>query len=123
PIAVDAPHSPPPPGAARVPARSVCPASADRPPKGVAVLLRAIARLAQERHDVNLTVVSKPKPGGPTDRLVDDLGLRDRVTFVNGIDDTALGDLIAGAQIAVVPSFYEGFSLPAAAAMASGTLL
>lgn len=123
PLGVDTRYFHPRPDTERVPGRIVCTASADSPLKGVAVLLRAIARLAQERHDVNLTVVSKPKPGGPTDRLVDELGLRERVTFVNGIDDTALGDLIASAQIAVVPSFYEGFSLPAAEAMACGTPL
>src|SRR5699024_6529852 len=105
PLGVDTRYFHPRPDTERVPGRIVCTASADSPLKGVAVLLRAIARLAQERHDVNLTVVSKPKPGGPTDRLVDALGLRERVTFVNGIDDTA------------------AFSLPASAARACGTPL
>lgn len=123
PLGVDTRYFHPRPDSARVPGHIVCIASADSPLKGVAVLLRAVARLAEERRDIGLTVVSKPKPGGPTDQLVDALGLRDRVTFVNGIDDTTLGDLIASAQIAVVPSLYEGFSLPAVEAMACGTPL
>ncbi|MBE3001864.1 glycosyltransferase family 4 protein [Nocardiopsis sp. HNM0947] len=122
PLGVDTRHFHPRPDTARVPGRIVCTASADSPLKGVAVLLRAAARLAEER-DISLTVVSKPREDGPTDRLVDELGLRDRVEFVSGIDDTALGDLIASAEVAVVPSFYEGFSLPAVEAMACGTPL
>ena len=106
----------------RVPGRIVCVASADSPLKGVGVLLRAVAKLATER-DVELTVVSRPQPGGPTDRLVDELSLRDRVTFVSGIVDTELACLLSSAQVAVVPSLYEGFSLPAVEAMATATPL
>ncbi|MEU0493247.1 glycosyltransferase family 4 protein [Nocardiopsis sp. NPDC006139] len=122
PLGVDTRYFHPRPEVRRVPGRIVCTASADSPLKGVATLLRATAELAAER-DVTLTVVSRPRPGGPTDRLVDELGLRDRVEFVSGIDDTALAELIATAQVAVVPSFYEGFSLPAVEAMACATPL
>ncbi|MDA2811460.1 glycosyltransferase family 4 protein [Nocardiopsis sp. RSe5-2] len=127
PLGVDTRHFHPRPGdgspnGGRVPGRIVCTASADSPLKGVATLLRAVAKLATER-DVSLTVVSRPKPGGPTDALVDELSLRDRTTFVHGIDDAELGRLIASAEVAVVPSFYEGFSLPAVEAMACGTPL
>lgn len=106
----------------RVPGRVVCVASADSPIKGVAVLLHAVAKLATER-DITLTVVSRPRKDGPTERLVDELSLRDRVTFVNGVDDPELARLLASAEVAVVPSFYEGFSLPAVEAMACGTPL
>ncbi|RCV47433.1 glycosyltransferase family 4 protein [Marinitenerispora sediminis] len=108
--------------AARVPGRVVCVASADSPLKGVATLLRAVAKLGTER-DVSLTVVSRPTPDGPTDRLVDELSLRDRVTFVSGIEDAELARVLATAEVAVVPSLYEGFSLPAVEAMACGTPL
>jgi MMP alpha-(1->4)-mannosyltransferase len=108
--------------APRVPGRIVAVASADSPIKGVATLLRALAKLATER-DVHLVVVSKPAPGGPTERLVGELALADRVRFVHGITDTALAELVASAEAAVVPSLYEGFSLPAVEHMASGTPL
>ncbi|MFC7327757.1 glycosyltransferase family 4 protein [Marinactinospora rubrisoli] len=110
------------PGPARIPGRIVCVASADSPLKGVATLLRAVAKLGTER-DVSLTVVSRPTPGGPTDRLVDELSLRDRVTFVSGLPDAELARLLGTAEVAVVPSLYEGFSLPAVEAMACGTPL
>nr|WP_066362739.1 glycosyltransferase family 4 protein [Herbidospora mongoliensis] len=97
-------------------------ASADSPMKGVATLLRAVAKLSTER-DVNLTIVSKPTPGGPTEQLVAELSLHDRVKFVHGITDDELGTLIATSEISVVPSLYEGFSLPAVEHMACGTPL
>jgi glycosyltransferase involved in cell wall biosynthesis len=108
--------------AARVPGRIVAVASADSPLKGVATLLAAVAKLTVER-DAQLTVVGKPAPGGPTERLAGELGLGDRVRFVHGITDTQLAELTASAQLAVVPSLYEGFSLPAVEHMASGTPL
>jgi glycosyltransferase involved in cell wall biosynthesis len=106
----------------RVPGRIVAVASADSPVKGVSVLLRAVAKVATER-DVQLIVVSKPTPGGPTERLAAELSLGDRVNFVHGISDQQLASLLASAEIAVVPSLYEGFSLPAVEHMASGTPL
>jgi glycosyltransferase involved in cell wall biosynthesis len=108
--------------APRVPGRIVAVASADSPLKGISTLLRAFAKLTTER-DVLLTVVSKPSPGGPTEQLVAELALGEKVQFVHGISDTALAELVASAEIAVVPSLYEGFSLPAVEHMASGTPL
>ena len=45
------------------------------------------------------------------------------MTFTHGLSDEALSALLASAEIAVVPSLYEGFSLPAVEHMASGTPL
>ena len=42
-----------------------------------------------------LIVVGKPAPGGPTERLVGELALGDRVRFVHGISDTELAELCA----------------------------
>jgi glycosyltransferase involved in cell wall biosynthesis len=109
--------------APRVPGRMIAVASAaDSPIKGVATLLRAFAKLATER-DVHLIVVGRPGAGGPTEKLVAELALGDRVRFAHGISDTELAELAASAEVAVVPSLYEGFSLPAVEHMASGTPL
>jgi glycosyltransferase involved in cell wall biosynthesis len=108
--------------APRVPGRILAVASADSPVKGIATLLRAAGKLATER-DVHLIVVGRPAPGGPTERLVGELALGDRVRFVSGISDRDLAELAASAEIAAVPSLYEGFSLPAVEHMASGTPL
>ena len=106
----------------RVPGRILAMCSADVPLKGLSVLLRALTELPPER-DYMLTVVTKPAPGGPTEKLVAELGIAHRVQFVSGLDDDEIGELMASAEVAVVPSLYEGFSLPAVEAMASGTPL
>lgn len=107
----------------RVPGSIVAVASADSPVKGIPTLLRAFAKIYTENGDARLTVVGKSAPGGPTEQLIADLALGDRVRFVSGISDDELAELAASAEIAVVPSLYEGFSLPAVEHMASGTPL
>lgn len=121
PLGVDTRHFRPREGA-RVPGQIVTIASADAALKGVPTLLRAVAKLATER-DVRLTIVGRLTEGGPTERLIGELSLSDRVRFVSGIDDDELGALLASAEVAVVPSLYEGFSLPAVEAMACATPL
>ncbi|WP_226343897.1 glycosyltransferase family 4 protein [Agilicoccus flavus] len=111
------------PGAARVPGRVVAMASADTPIKGVDTLLHAVAHLRTRRRGLEVVVITRPTPGGPTARLVDDLGLRDTVRFVDGLTGAQVADLFASAQVVCVPSRYEGFSLPTVEAMACGTPL
>jgi len=111
-----------PPTAPRVPGRIVAMASADAPMKGIATLLEAFAKLLTER-DVELLLVTTLKPGGRTEKLIDDLGIAANVTFVNGISDSELVDVMGSAEIACVPSLYEGFSLPTAELMACATPL
>ena len=106
----------------RVPGRIVAMASADTPMKGIATLLEAFAKLRTER-DVELLLVTRPKPGGQTEKMIDRLAIGDAVRFVNGITDEQLAALVASAEIACVPSLYEGFSLPTVEAMACATPL
>ena len=106
--------------AARVPGRIIAVASSDSAIKGVATLLRAVGKLATDRN-VHLIIVGKPAPA--TERLATQLSLGARITFTRGLDDEAFSALLASAEIAVVPSLYEGFSLPAVEHMASGTPL
>ena len=106
----------------RVPGSIIAVASADSPVKGIPTLLRAFAKIQTER-PVALTVVGKPAPGGPTEQLLAELSLQGKVRFVTGISDTELAELVASTELAVVPSLYEGFSLPAVEHMASGTPL
>jgi len=111
-----------PPTAPRVPGRIVAMASADAPMKGIATLLEAFAKLRTER-DVELLLVTTLKPGGRTERLIDELGIAEHVSFVNGISDAELVDVMGSAEVACVPSLYEGFSLPTAELMACATPL
>ncbi|WP_067885601.1 glycosyltransferase family 4 protein [Nocardia vaccinii] len=106
----------------RVPGRIVAVASADKPLKGISHLLQAISRL-RLAHDVELQLVAKLDPDGPTEKLIAELGLADVVTVSSGLSDTDLAELLSSAEISCIPSMYEGFSLPAVEAMASGTPL
>ncbi len=108
------------PEVARNPMRLMATCSADAPLKGLRYLLRAYARLLERYPDLELLLVSKPNPGGKTERLVKKLGIADKVQFVNGISTEQMVRYYAQASIAVVPSVYEGFGLPAGEAMACG---
>jgi MMP alpha-(1->4)-mannosyltransferase len=121
PVGVDPDLFKPLPHVTREPGRLITTASADVALKGLSYLLEAVAKLRTER-DVKLTVIGKPKTGRSLD-LIEKLGLTDVVTFVSGVTDERIVELYAESELAVVPSLYEGFSLPAVEAMATGTCL
>ena len=54
-------------------------ASADAPLKGLRYLLKAYANLLADYPDLELLLVSKPQPGGKTERLIRFLGIAERV--------------------------------------------
>ena len=112
-----------PPTAPRVPGRILAMASADAPMKGIATLLEAFAKLRTERPELELLLVTRPAPGGRTEQLLDALSIRDHVRFVHGVGDAELVELMGSAEVACVPSLYEGFSLPTAELMATATPL
>ncbi len=101
---------------AEVPGRIITLASSAAPMKGLPVLIEAVAKVATER-EVELVVVGK---GGDGDALslAQRFGIEDHVTLMGRVDDLRLVELFATSEIAVVPSLYEGFSLPAVEAMA-----
>jgi glycosyltransferase involved in cell wall biosynthesis len=93
--------------------------SSDVPMKGLVPLLEAIAKLRAER-EIDLIVIGKPQPKGRVARTLDRLGLSDIVTTISGVSDEELARLYGEAEVAIVPSLYEGFSLPAIEAMSCG---
>ncbi|MCW2544300.1 MAG: glycosyl transferase family 1, partial [Frankiales bacterium] len=111
-----------PPTSPRVTGRIVATASADVPLKGIVPLLEAVAKLRTER-DVELVVVGRAKEGGAAARTIERLGLEDAVTFMTGLSEKALVDVFGSAHVGVVPSLYEGFSLPAIELMSCATPL
>jgi glycosyltransferase involved in cell wall biosynthesis len=123
PVGVDQQTFRPLPQVARVPGRIMTTASADVPMKGLIPLLEAIAKLRVEREDVHLVVIGKQKDKSKIPAVLDRLGLEHAVEFVSGVEQERIIELYAEAEIAVVPSLYEGFSLPAIEAMACGVPL
>lgn len=108
---------------ARVPGRLLTTASADVAIKGLAYLLEAVAKLRIENPDIHLVVIGQPKRDSASARRISELGLRNHVEFLSGLSEERIAELYNEAQVAVVPSIYEGFSLPAAEAMSCGTPL
>lgn len=119
---VDAEVFRPLPGRERVPGRLVATVSADVPLKGLVPLLEALAAVRAER-PADLVVVGRPRPHGAAATAIDRLRLAGSIRFTGGIREDELAELYAGAEVAVVPSLYEGFSLPALEAMACGVPL
>ncbi|MEU5374600.1 glycosyltransferase family 4 protein [Streptomyces sp. NPDC005968] len=107
----------------QVPGRIVTTSSADVPLKGLVFLIEALAKLRTEHPRAHLVVVGKRAQDGPVAQAIERYGLEGAVDFVKGISDAELVDLVRSAEVACVPSLYEGFSLPAAEAMATGTPL
>ena len=121
PVGVDPDLFTPLPHIAREPQRLITTASADVALKGLSYLLEALAKLRTER-DVRLTIIGKPRAGASAD-LIESLGLKDCIDYVSGVPDETIVELYARSALAVVPSLYEGFSLPAIEAMSTGICL
>ena len=121
PVGVDPDLFKPIPSVERKPHHLITTASADVALKGLAYLLEAVAKLRTER-DIHLTIIGKPRAGASAD-LITSLGLSDCITYVSGVSDERIVELYAESTLAVVPSLYEGFSLPSIEAMSTGICL
>ena len=106
-----------------VPGRLMTTASADVAMKGLAFLLEALAKLRAEDDTIHLVVIGKPKYDSKATQLIKELDLSSSIEFITGVSDQRIVELYNQAQLAVVPSLYEGFSLPAIEAMSCGVPL
>ena len=106
----------------RVTGRIVTTASADVAMKGLRFLLEAVAKLRTERR-VELVIIGRPREDSESTDAFERLGLTDCVSYVHGVPDERIVELYSEAELAVVPSLYEGFSLPAIEAMSCGVTL
>ena len=87
--------------------------------KGVRVLLRAWAEVQKRRADAKLVLVGSGGKSRKVDREVARLG--PSVRRIGCLDREDLVALVQSADVAVCPSYLEGFGLAAAEAMAAGT--
>ncbi|MBC95459.1 glycosyl transferase family 1 [bacterium] len=123
PIGIDTDFFAPQASIERIPGRIVSTASADVPLKGQKFLLEAIAKVRNEFPHVHLELVGKQREGSTTAETLNQLGLNDIVRFNQGISYEELVNLLASAEVAIVPSLYEGFSIPAIEALSCGAPL
>jgi glycosyltransferase involved in cell wall biosynthesis len=93
--------------------------SADTPLKGLYYLLYALADISKTR-EIRLVVIGTPKENGGIVKLIQKLGIGRLITFTGRIDNREFVRQYARATMAVIPSVYEGFGLPAGEAMACG---
>lgn len=89
--------------------------------KGVLYLLQALQLLKREAIDIKLTIVDNVNPKDSyAGTLIRKYNLDGMVTFTGRVTTEELVRQYSVAEIAVTPSVYEGFGLPAAEAMACG---
>ena len=105
-----------------MPGRIFAVASADVSLKGVVPLLHAVAALRQRRA-LDVVILGEARRNGAVERTMKELGLGGTVRFVRGIDEADVARQYAEAEVAVVPSLYEGFSILALQAMSCGVPL
>jgi glycosyltransferase involved in cell wall biosynthesis len=120
PVGVDIDAFLPDPSVARVPGRVVTTASADVPLKGLLPLVEAIAKVRTERA-VELVVIGSPRAGGAAADAIERWSLQEAVRFTGRVSDADLVHHLRSAELVVVPSLFEGFSLPLIEAMACAT--
>lgn len=85
--------------------------------KNLDVVLRALAMTP----DVRLVTVVPAAEAAAVESRATALGIRDQVSYLNGVDDARLAGLYRGAIATVMPSTLEGFGLPALESVACGT--
>ena len=94
-----------------------------QPRKNLKRLIEAFHLMLAENADLDFDLVLVGQLGWESDDIVNAAAKRDdrgRVILAGMLDDSDLALIIKGASLAVVPSLYEGFSLPMVEAMACG---
>ena len=104
----------------KIPFRIVTVASADVPLKGLDYLLKALSKLVPVYPDISLSIIGEQKKGGHTERLIKKLNLEKRVNFFSNLTQADLRKTYCEAELAMIPSLYEGFGFAAIEAMACG---
>ena len=103
--------------------RIVTTASADIPLKGLKYLIRSLPEIIKKFPDTNLQVIGRPPQGGGIRKLISKLNLVDKVSFHSELSESEVVEIYSCAEIAVIPSLYEGFGFGAGEAMSCGVPL
>jgi glycosyltransferase involved in cell wall biosynthesis len=101
----------------RNPTKLITTASADVALKGLDYTLKSLASLVNDFPEISLLVIGKMKKGGHTFRLIDELGIKNKVFFKTSLTKEEIAKEYASSSIAIVSSLYEGFGYPVIEAM------
>ena len=107
----------------RIKNRIITTASADVPLKGLKYLINALPKIISLYPDTELVVIGKAKSNGETMKLIKKLNLLPHIHFKSNLKEEDIVDLYASAELAVIPSLYEGFGFGAGEAMSCGVPL
>lgn len=110
------------PAIAKIPARLISTASSDQTLKGLHILLRAFVQIQQSLPEAELVIVGKLKTRSLAHNILEAMNenVRARIKFISNLGTEELVEQYASASVAVCPSLYEGFGMPALEAMACG---
>lgn len=102
--------------------RIITTASSDQTLKGLHILLQAFTHIQHTRPGCELFVVGKLKNDSLAHKVFTSLNdeTKSKIHFRSGLSTEQLIELYASATVAVCPSLYEGFGMPALEAMACG---
>jgi len=101
----------------RNPTKLITTASADVALKGLDYTLKSLASLVNDFPEISLLVIGKMKKDGHTSRLINELGIKEKVLFKTGLSKEEIAKEYASSSIAIVSSLYEGFGYPVIEAM------
>lgn len=103
--------------------RIVTTASADIPLKGLKYLISALPKIINEYPDTHLVVIGKSPSESSIRNLIANLEMGKKVSFHSNLSEQEVVDIYSSAEIAVIPSLYEGFGFGAGEAMSCGVPL
>jgi glycosyltransferase involved in cell wall biosynthesis len=106
-------------GTRREPGRVLVVNSADQEIKGLRLLYDVLEQLIARR-PADIRIVGRPKDPVATARELERRGLAGSVQFLGQLSHEDLVAAYASSSVAVVPSLYEGFGLPAAESLSCG---
>ncbi len=90
------------------------------PVKGLIYLIEAVNIITQQQPEARLLILGDGKERHSLETLVARLGLEKCVTFTGRVDNAAVPEFLAAADVFVLPSLSEGFPNVIAEAMACG---
>jgi glycosyltransferase involved in cell wall biosynthesis len=105
----------------RIPGRLITAASSDQPIKGLGYLLTAFHAVKKLCPEAQLVIIGSLDPQGPNAQLLKSLQLEADVSFKTGLDHAQVALEYCRSELAITPSLYEGFGMPAGEAMATAT--
>ena len=103
--------------------RIVTTASADIPLKGLKYLISALPNIISKQPAAHIVVIGKSPSESSIRNLITSLGLDSKVSFHSNLSEQEVVEIYSSAEIAVIPSLYEGFGFGAGEAMSCGVPL